>query len=775
MAFSALNGAINTNFAPSVSNGQVNAVEPGPIAGTVYLGGSFQGVDGVNRKIVLMNLSTGQMVPGFTGPSMDGAVNDLQLVGNRLYVGGYFKRVASSDHAGLVVLNATTGARDPFMQIQLTENHNYTGLPGQARAGVGARMIAVTPQGDQMAVIGNFRKADGIERRQMALVDLTGTTAQVRADWKTNRLAPSCFSGAFDTYVRGLDVSPDGTYFVVAATGGPNPGTLCDTVTKWEVERTGQDVQPEWIDDTGGDTLLSAVASGEAVYTGGHQRWMNNAGGRDFPTGGAVPRPGLGAVDAENGVPLAWNPGRQPRGVGAEAAKVTDSGLWIGSDTEYVGNRALRRPRIAYFPLAGGTQLGAGETGALPSNAYKIGNAPVVGTGSALYRVNTGGPALAALDGGIGWMADDGASNPYRNNGSNAAGYSADGRTTDGTVPATTPAAIFDAERWNPGGLGTMQWAFPVQSGEEVVVRLYFANRYDGTSQAGQRVFDVRIEGQTVLPSYDISADVGHNVGTTKSFTVTSDGTINIEFAHQVESPLINGIEILDSDTTGEPVEPPSGLSRVWFTGEAVEEPVVSAPAGDIDWTQVRGAVVIDGELFYGTAGSEFVRRTFDGHSYGAATVIDPYNDPLWSTVDTGSGQTFRGVRPSFYSQITSLTGMAYDDGRLYYTRSGSNRLASRAFSPDSGIIRQSAIEAPVFTSSPLGGIFFDESGENLYFVTASNGNLSRVGWSGVAAVGSPIVVSGPSIDNVDWRGRAVFLADGPQPEINQPPVAVID
>ena len=90
---------------------------------------------------------------------MNGAVNDLQLVGDRLYVGGIFKRVASHDPGGLVALNAMTGAHDDFLQIDLTENHNYTGRPGQARAGVGAKSIAVTPQGDAMAVVGNFRKA----------------------------------------------------------------------------------------------------------------------------------------------------------------------------------------------------------------------------------------------------------------------------------------------------------------------------------------------------------------------------------------------------------------------------------------------------------------------------------------------------------------------------------------------------------------------------------------------------------------------------------------
>ncbi len=772
-AFSAINGAINTNFGPSVSNGQVRAVEPGPVANTVYVAGSFQGVNGVSRKIVLIDVTTGQLVPGFTAPPMNGAVNDVQLVGNRLFVGGVFTSVGGQPHNGLVSLNATTGARENFLSVSLTENQNYTGQPGQAQAPVGAKDIAVTPQGDQLAVIGNFRKADGLERRQMVLIDLTGPTAVVRSDWRTNRLAQACFSNAFDTYVRGVDSSPDGSYFLVGATGGPNPGSLCDTVTRWEVATTGQDVQPTWIDDTGGDTILSVTSSGAAVYAGGHQRWMNNAGGRDFPAPGSVPRPGLGALDANNGVPLAWNPGRSPRGVGAEAVYVTQTGLWVGSDTEQIGHWKYRRPRIAFFPVAGGAPLGTGETGVLPGNVYKGGGTANVGGGEVLHRVNTGGSELGSLDGGPAWAADDGTSNQYRNDGSGFASYSAVS-SVDSTVPSSAPSQLFESERWDPESDPEMAWSFPVQSGKEVQVRLYFANRYSGTGWAGQRVFDVKLEGQTVLQNYDIAADVGDQVGTMKSFTVTSDGTVNLEWLHKVENPLINGIEIVE---TAAPVIPPpsaTGLSRVWYEGGQVVEPVMAAPTGGMDWTQVRGTVVIDGVLFYGTSDGQFMKRTFDGTTYGPAAAIDPYNDDYWSGINTGSGQTYRGVKPSFYNDIASLTGLAYDGGRLYYTRSGSNKVYSRAFTPNSGVLTQAVSEASVPSSGALGGIFFDGPAEHLYFVTASNGNLSRVGWNGSASVGASTVMSGPAIDGVDWRGRVLFLGGGPAPVANQAPVAVI-
>ena len=117
----------------------------------------------------------------------------------------------------------------------------------------------------------------------------------------------------------------------------------------------------------------------------------------------------------------------------------------------------------------------------------------------------------------------------------------------DTTVPAGTPG-LFDCERWDPGTKndgGELQWAFPVQSGQEVVVRLFLANRCGCTSGAGQRRFDVRSKGSTVLDELrHRRRDVGHQRGTMRTFTVTSDGTVNLGFGHELENPLFNAVEI---------------------------------------------------------------------------------------------------------------------------------------------------------------------------------------------------------------------------------------
>ena len=96
--------------------------------------------------------------------------------------------------------------------------------------------------------------------------------------------------------------------------------------------------------------------------------------------------------------------------------------------------------------------------------------------------------------------------------------------------------------------------------------------------------------------------------------------------------------------------------------------------------------------LFYGQTDGMLYRRSFDGVSFGDPAPVNPYLDPLWNTVETGSGpvgQTYAGVLPTWYTQLSTVTGMFYANGRIYYTRSGQNSLFWRWFSPDSGSHRR--------------------------------------------------------------------------------------
>jgi hypothetical protein len=593
--FTAGTGARVASFAPAV-NGDVDTLAPGPTSGTVYVGGTFSTIDGVTSKLALISTTTGAIVAGWTSPKINGAVNTIVLSGGQLYVGGYFTTVGGKSHIGLVVLNPTTGAVSSTVTPAFVGHHNYNRLciPSAtqtcASAGTGIKSMDINPAGNRLIAIGNFTTAAGLARDQIALVDLAPSSVTVDTSWATAAYTDECIGKAFDTYMRDVQFSPDGTYFAVVATGGAagsknsdGTQTSCDTTARYETSGSGSDVRPTWLDYTGNDTFLSVAPTTTAVYVGGHERWVNNSKGSDSAQEGAVPRPGVVAFDPTNGMPLAWNPGRNPRGAGAYALLATSDGLYVGSDTNFIGNRQFERDKIAFFPLAGGTTLAPNAAGALPGNVFLLGS------------------------------------------GSSARSVSWDGSSAPGT---------------------------------------------------------------------------------------------------------------------------PSTVSSV-------------------DWTTARGAFEINNTVYYGSTDGNFYRRSFDGTTFGPAVAIDPYDDPFWSTVQTGSGQTYRGLKSNFYAEMSSLTSMFYSNGRVYYTLSGKSGMFWRWFEPDSGVMG-----ADEFTTtdglnwSHVSGAFL--SGSTLYFADSVTKSLFKVPFSGGQASGTPALANA----TIDWTSHGAFVSQGGSGPANQPPTA---
>ena len=472
---------------------------------------------------------------------------------------------------------------------------------------------------------------------------------------------------------------------------------------------------------------------------------MNNPNGADSAGQGSVPRPGLVALDPQTGIPLKWNPGRNPRGEAAYEIYETDAGVWVTSDTEFIGDNRYRRARIAFFPYAEGSNTASKSTGSLPGNVYV--GAPLAAS-NVLYRVNAAGAAIAATDTGPDWVSDNSATSPFHNTGSSTATRSALTAANLVNVPASTPLGIWTSERFDPSGGTDMQWTFPVVAGTNTQVRLYFASRSSST-----RRFNVLVDGVTKLSNYDPNVDPGVNKGTMKSFDITSDGTVNIDFTRVTGDPEINAIELVNNSIGANS----NAASVISFDGTSIGSQS-NVSTGTFDWSNVRNAVMIGSTLFYGQTDGMLYKRSFDGVSFGAPTAVNPYIDPLWNTVLTGSGpvtQTYTGVLPSWYGQLTNVTGMFYAGGRLYYTRSGQNSLYWRWFSPDSGIIGgvENTVAGGNITWSSTRGMFLD--GSTLYVVSSTNGQLLRIGFVGGAPTGTSTVADA----TVDWRGRAVFLA----------------
>ena len=334
VAFNAANGNIST-LAP-VFNGDVWAIVPS--GGSLYVGGNFSTVNGVARRaLVKIDATTGAVDTMFNA-RLTNNVSEAAIVGGLLIVSGVFgKKIAA--------LNLTTGADTGYINIPVT---------GSVAANAGPVQVyrfAVNPAGTRLVGVGNFTTVGGSSHARVFMLVL-GTTSATVSTWRYAPSGQMCASSSLPDYMRDVDFSPSGSYFVTVSTGFvPQTGqigtALCDATARFETD-TLTPTRPTWINYTGGDTLHSVAVTDKAVYVQGHQRWLDNPQGRDSAGPGAVSRPGIGAISPTTGLALSWNPTKD-RGVGGKDLLVTTRGLWVGSDTAHIGHET--RMRVALLPV----------------------------------------------------------------------------------------------------------------------------------------------------------------------------------------------------------------------------------------------------------------------------------------------------------------------------------------------------------------------------------------------------------------------------------------
>jgi len=174
-----------------------------------------------------------------------------------------------------------------------------------------------------------------------------------------------------------------------------------------------------------------------------------------------------------------------------------------------------------------------------------------------VYRVKAGAETITAIDDGPDWLNEA----VYRTAGSGSiASFNV---VPGGSVPANVPPAIYQTEVWDEPTGEEMSYEFPVADGA-FEVTLLMGNGCNCTDEAGERIFDIAVEGNVVFESLDLTAEFGHLTGGALTTIVNvSDGMLDIEFLHGVENPMVNGIQIiqlgggsnppLDSDGDGVP------------------------------------------------------------------------------------------------------------------------------------------------------------------------------------------------------------------------------
>ena len=180
---------------------------------------------------------------------------------------------------------------------------------------------------------------------------------------------------------------------------------------------------------------------------------------------------------------------------------------------------------VTFTPTAAGTQ--SGSITIIDSAVGSPQQISLTGTGTSFtpIRVHAGGSAYTDSLHNV-WSADTGFSggNTY---------------TTTGAIANTTDPTLYLSERY-----GAMTYTFTVPAGTYNVT-LKFAEIF--YTNPGERIFNVAINGTTVLPNFDIVAQAGGGMkALDKTFPATAvAGKITIQFTTgSVDLPKISAIQI---------------------------------------------------------------------------------------------------------------------------------------------------------------------------------------------------------------------------------------
>jgi hypothetical protein len=270
-------------------------------------------------------------------------------------------------------------------------------------------------------------------------------------------------------------------------------------------------------------------------------------------------------------------------------------------------------------------------------------------TGPPIFRINTGGAAQTATDGGPNWSA------------LTAAGTSVPGLTLSGNVtgpttntntfsplPTGVPNAIYQSTLHTPtgtnAGTGQLNFDFTVPNGQ-YEVKAYLGENAAAITAAGQRLIDLALEGVLVLDDHDIFATVGAlNIPDTQTFEIAvTDGNLDFDLIAQVNIAGIRGIQISPIIPEGENSAPTISASPNPATAIAGQTSVVDITTADLDGdpvtvTKTAGpafATIVGGELSLSpsagdVAGSPYVVtvQASDGEDTSSVNVTVNVVDP---------------------------------------------------------------------------------------------------------------------------------------------------
>ncbi len=385
---------------------------------------------------------------------------------------------------------------------------------------------------------------------------------------------------------------------------------------------------------------LTAVPSPGYVFTG----WSGDAAGTTNPLSVAMlANRNITANFATGGTlaSIAVSPSS-----GSVATGQTRQFTAVAYDPD--GNQLSPQPTFTWAVNGGGTVSATGlfTAGATAGGPYTVtatsggisGTATitVTSTSTTVYQINCGANSAVSP-----FVADQYGSGGTQRSVTNTIS------TAGVTNPA--PTGVYQSERY-----GNSTYTIPgLTAGSQYTVRLHFAELYQ--TATGRRVFNVAINGTTVLSNFDLYATAGTNYkAVVREFTATANasGQIVIVFTTVTDNATISGIEIVALSTNTAPtIVTAASATPTPVTGASTSLAVLGDDdAGEANLTYTWSALgTPPAPVTFGTNGSNAAKSTTAtftkaGNYTVQATVTDQAGLSITSSVSFTVEQTLTSI-----------------------------------------------------------------------------------------------------------------------------------